>query len=144
MSPAVKFLIGLAAVGTMGWVHHGPLGNGEALVRGIETQVQAAVAKTEVPVELHLSRDPLSRTAIISGKADEFQREGQGNLKGINDIVRETEGVAGLRWADAPADQGPRAMPLLLETLIPMFLAYLLGTAIAWLFFGRAKRDSYL
>ena len=35
-------------------------------------------------------------------------------------------------------------MPLLLETLIAIVLAYLVGVGIAWLFFGRAKRDSYL
>ena len=35
-------------------------------------------------------------------------------------------------------------MPLLLETLIAIVLAYLLGVGVAWLFFGRAKRDSYL
>ena len=35
-------------------------------------------------------------------------------------------------------------MPLLLETLIAILLAYLIGVGIAWLFFGRAKRDSYL
>jgi len=35
-------------------------------------------------------------------------------------------------------------MPLLLETLILLILAYLVGIGIAWLFFGRAKRDNYL
>lgn len=35
-------------------------------------------------------------------------------------------------------------MPLLLETLIAITIAYLVGVGIAWLFFGRAKRDSYL
>jgi hypothetical protein len=35
-------------------------------------------------------------------------------------------------------------MPLLLETLIAIVLAYLIGVGIAWLFFGRAKRTSYL
>jgi hypothetical protein len=35
-------------------------------------------------------------------------------------------------------------MPLLLETLIVIVLAYLVGVGVAWLFFGRAKRDSYL
>lgn len=35
-------------------------------------------------------------------------------------------------------------MPLLLESLIAIILAYLVGVGIAWLFFGRAKRDSYL
>src|SRR5687768_15147513 len=103
MTPAVKFLIGLAAVAAMGWIHHGPLGNGEAFLRKIETDAQAAVARTEVPVEVRMQRDPLARVAILSGQADEFQREGQGSLKGINDLVRETEGVADLRWTDAPA-----------------------------------------
>ena len=35
-------------------------------------------------------------------------------------------------------------MPLLLETMIAIVLAYLVGVGIAWLFFGRAKKDSYL
>jgi hypothetical protein len=35
-------------------------------------------------------------------------------------------------------------MPLLLETLIALVLAYLVGVGIAWLFFGRARRDTYL
>ncbi len=35
-------------------------------------------------------------------------------------------------------------MPLLLETLIALVVAYLVGVGLAWLFFGRAKRDSYL
>ena len=35
-------------------------------------------------------------------------------------------------------------MPLLLETLIPLVIAYLIGVGLAWLFFGRTKRDSYL
>ncbi len=35
-------------------------------------------------------------------------------------------------------------MPLLVETLIPIILAYLVGVAIGWFFFGRRKRDGYL
>ncbi len=35
-------------------------------------------------------------------------------------------------------------MPLLLETLIAIVLAYLVGVGVAWLIFGRAKRDSFL
>jgi len=35
-------------------------------------------------------------------------------------------------------------MPLLLETLIILVAAYLVGVGVAWLFFGRPKRDSYL
>ena len=35
-------------------------------------------------------------------------------------------------------------MPLLLETLILLILAYLVGIGIAWLFFGRTKHETYL
>jgi plastocyanin domain-containing protein len=35
-------------------------------------------------------------------------------------------------------------MPLLLESLIPIVGAYLVGVGLAWFFFGRPKRDSYL
>jgi hypothetical protein len=35
-------------------------------------------------------------------------------------------------------------MPLLVETLIPIVAAYLLGVGISWFFFGRPTRDSYL
>jgi hypothetical protein len=106
MSPAVKFLTGLAAVVAMGWIHHGPLGHGEAFIQRIESQAQAAVAKTEVPVQVRLQRDPLSREAILSGEADEFQREGQGSLKGINDIVGEIEGISDVQWANEPPAGG--------------------------------------
>ena len=34
-------------------------------------------------------------------------------------------------------------MPLLLETLVPLVIAYLAGVGLAWLFFGRSKRDHY-
>jgi hypothetical protein len=35
-------------------------------------------------------------------------------------------------------------MPLLLETLIALVAAYLLGVGIAWFLFGRAQKDTYL
>jgi hypothetical protein len=35
-------------------------------------------------------------------------------------------------------------MPLLLETLIALAVAYVVGVGIAWLFFGRPKKDGFL
>jgi len=35
-------------------------------------------------------------------------------------------------------------MPLLAETLILTVIAYLLGLGLAWLFWGRRKRDGFL
>ena len=146
MSPAVKFLIGLAAVLLMGWLYHGPIGNGERLISALEAQARAEVAKGEVPgVQVRLRRDPLSRVAVLSGPADDFQREGMGQFPGLNDRVGSVEGISGVRWADQPQGQaGNRVTPLLLETLIALALAFLVGVGIAWILFGRPKKDSYL
>ncbi len=106
MSPWLKFLIGLAAALLAGWMAHGPLGRGEALVSGLEAQAKRVVADTEVAgVEVRMRRDPLARTAILSGPADRFQREGQGSLPGINQRVERVEGIAGVEWANPPPRQ---------------------------------------
>ena len=143
MSRLTKFLIGLAAVILFGWLYHGPLGNGEKLVSQLEAQARAKVAESEVPgVTARLPRDPLSRTAILSGPANDLQREGLGSQKGLNALVGEIEGMAGVRWSDEP--DTARTMPLLIETLAALLLAYLVGLGLAWLLFGRKKDESYL
>ena len=145
MSAGVKFLIGLIAVLLMGWVNHGPLGQGEALIDHLESQARAAVTASEVPgIEVRLGRDPLSRTATLSGPANDFQREGMGQFPGLNDRVNGIEGIAGVRWTDRPADPSGLRLPLLAETLILLLFAYLIGFALGWLLFGRARREHYL
>jgi len=141
MSPALKFLAGLAAVAAMGWINHGLVGNGERLIGGLETQAKAVVAETNVPgVEVSLGRHPLSRFATFTGNADPFQREGQGELKGLNDRVREVKGISGVRWADEPEKT---TIPLFLEVLLQLILAYSIGVGVGWLLFGRRKREGF-
>lgn len=107
MSPAVKFLIGLAAVLLMGWIYHGPLGHGEAFVGGLEAQARQVVATSEVPgVEVHLGHDPLSRVATLSGPANDYQREGMGQFPGLNDRIRAIPGISDVRWANPPPAEG--------------------------------------
>jgi hypothetical protein len=144
MSATVKFLIGLAAVLLMGWIYHGPLGNGAALIDTLEGAARTAVARTEVDgIDVRLSRRPLARVATLSGPANQFQREGQGNLKGLNDVVGEIEGISSVDWADTPQAQA-RVIPLLAETLGAVALAFLLGVALAWLLFARKRSEGYL
>lgn len=103
MPASVKFLIGLLAVVLMGWLYHGPLGNGEALIDRLEAEARAAVVEGEVPgVEVRLGRDPLSRAATLSGPANDFQREGMGQFPGLNDRIRAIEGISSLEWANPP------------------------------------------
>jgi hypothetical protein len=144
MGPSVKFLIGLAAALASAAIAHGPLGQGEKLIGALEGQAKAAVAEQEVPgVSVSLSRDPLSRAATLSGPANDLQREGMGSLPGLNDVVSGIKGISSVRWADQPQD-GERTLPLLAELLILAALAYAIGFALAWLLWGRARRQSYL
>lgn len=147
MPLSVKFLVGLAAVILAAWISHGPLGNGARLIDRLEGEARAAVARTELPgVDVRLSRDPLARDATLSGPANQFQREGQGSLPGLNDLVSGIEGVSNLRWATPPPVPGnqTRIMPLLLETVLLAVPPYLAGLLLAWLIAGRRKKDSYL
>lgn len=98
MSPGVKFLIGLAAALLAGWIGHGPLGQGEAFIDRLDSQAKAVVKQSELPVQVRFDRAPLRRKAILSGEADQFQREGQGNFPGINARVAAVPGVSGVRW----------------------------------------------
>jgi hypothetical protein len=50
--------------------------------------------------------------------------------------------MAGVHWSDEP--DTARTMPLLIETLAALLLAYLVGLGLAWLLFGRKKDESYL
>jgi hypothetical protein len=142
MTRPVKFLIGLAAALLMGWLWHGPGGQGEALVGGLEAQARKAVAQAGLPgVTLAMERDPLSRTATLSGTANDLQREGLGSQWGVKDYARAIPGVRAARWDDEPEAGG---LPLLAETLILVALAYAVGFGLGALFFGRRRRTSFL
>lgn len=101
MSSWLKMLVGFAAALLAGWLAHGPLGRGEAFIGHLEAQAQAVVRDSELPgVQVRLSRDPLTREVILSGPADDFQREGQGQFPGLNDRVRAVPGISGVRWEE--------------------------------------------
>jgi hypothetical protein len=103
MPKRYKFLVGLAASLAAGWIGHGPLGGGEAFIQSLETGVQAIVADAEIAgVTGRMQREPLARTAILSGPADRFQREGQGSFLGLDERILAVPGVARLEWTNPP------------------------------------------
>lgn len=139
MSRWTKFLIGLAVALAAGWISHGPLGRGEAYIGQVEARMRAVVRETAIPgVSGRMSRAPLSRVAILSGPANDFQREGIGHLPGLNGRVGAVAGVAAVRW-----DASGGGIPLLVETLAFVALAYLIGVGLGWVFF-RPARESFL
>lgn len=101
MPRIAKLLIGLVAALAAGWVSHGPLRQGEAFVDRLQAEGEAVIREADLPrVAVRFPRDPLARQAILSGDANDFQREGQGLFPGLNDRIRDVPGVSGLRWDD--------------------------------------------
>ena len=139
MSRWTKLLIGLLAAFAVGWIGHGPLGQGSAYIGEVEARAQAQVRAAAIPgVEVRMSRAPLSRTAILSGPANDFQREGIGGMPGLNGRVAAVKGVSAVRW-----DAEGGGFPLLAETLILAALAFLIGVGIGWRLF-RPRRVGFL
>jgi hypothetical protein len=142
MKAPVKILIGLAGALLMAWVWHGPAGRGEMLIGALERQANSATADAELPgLSVRMEREPLTRAAIVSGNANDLQREGLGSQFGVKDYVRTVPGMGQVRWDDEPAHF---QLPLLAETLIAVGLAYLAGLALGALLFGRRRRQSFL
>ena len=139
MSRWTKLLIGLLAAFAVGWIGHGPLGRGSAYIGEVEARAQAQVRAAAIPgIEVRMSRAPLSRTAILSGPANDFQREGIGQLPGLNERVSGVAGVSAVRW-----DVEGGGIPLLLEILGLVMLAYLIGIGIGWRLF-RWRPEGFL
>lgn len=139
MGRSAKLLIGLVAALAAAWIGHGPLGQGAAFVDRTEALAKAAVRDAGVPgIDVRLGRDPLTRAAILSGPANDFQRNGIGDLPGITERVAAVPGVASARW-----DNGGRPIPLVAETLGLATLAYLIGLVLGKILF-RPKRKSFL
>lgn len=142
MPPILKATIGFLLALAAAWIWHGPYGRGEALVDRLERDVRAAVDRSELPgLSVSLGRDPLDRNVTLAGPTNDLQREGLGSGQGINDFVREVEGIAAIRWTDEPALER-RSLPLLAETMILAALAYLVGLGLGALLWRR-RRDAY-
>ena len=138
----MKFVIGLAIALAAAWLWHGPAGQGEKLVSRMEAQARQYIALGKLPgMTVRMERDPLARSAVLSGNADEIQREGLGSQYGIKDYARAVDGMARVRWDDEPARRG---LPLLAELLILAAAAYLVGFGVGARLFGRRRRESFL
>jgi hypothetical protein len=105
MSKRLKFLIGVAAALVAGWISHGPLGRGEDFLEQLDSALEAAVPEFNVTgLGAVMQRDPLARTALLSGPADCFQRRGLGSLPGIDARVRAIHGIARVEWTNPPPE----------------------------------------
>lgn len=106
MNRRIIFLLGLGAAVGFAALWHGPLGAGERLAQQVESQARRQLDHDEMfQVQARLERSPLRRRLILSGPADDFQRE---------ELVRrldETPGVLDVRWDPASLPQERRVAP---------------------------------
>ena len=103
MNRPTILLLGLAAVLGSTALWHGPLGAGDRFAARAETIARRTLDYYELPmIQAHMQRGPLARRLILSGPADDFQR--QELVRILDDIP----GVLEVRWDAASLPQEPR------------------------------------
>ena len=94
------FAAGIAATLAAGALWHGPGGAGETFAARAEALARATLDHYEMTeVTARLERSPLSRTMILFGPADAFQRAE------LVRILDDVPGVAEVRWDPASLPQ---------------------------------------
>ena len=105
MTRSQLLLLGAVATLTVAEIYHGPMGASERLERRVEQAARAEIERNEMgQVKAELKQRPLSRTLVLSGPADDFQR---------SELVRvlgQVPGVARVEWdpGSLPVEQIPR------------------------------------
>jgi hypothetical protein len=98
MNRKVTLLLGALAAVAVAEVYHGPFGAAQTLEQRIEREARTELDRNEMfQVQAQLEDRPLSRTLVLSGSADDFQR---------SELVRvlgELPGVAAVEWDPASA-----------------------------------------
>ena len=114
----------LAAIAlTVLW--HGPLGAGNRLASSLETSVRQLLVAFEVPqFQSQVERNPVRRTILLSGPADNFQR-----AETVR-ILNDSPGVAASRWTGSSSAS---SLPVLAEVTLASLVAFGLGLLLSYL-----------
>lgn len=102
MSRNAKLFAGAVAAVAVAELYHGPLGAAARLEQRIERQARAELDRNEMTqVQARLEERPLSRTLVLSGPANDFQRSELVRVMGA------LPGVAAVEWdpASLPAQE---------------------------------------
>jgi hypothetical protein len=101
---------------------HGPLGAADRYSAAVEQSVRETIVYWDIPqVSGHLHRGPLTRTVLLSGPADDFQR---------SELVRIIGDLSGVERATWSTNGG---VPLIVEGMVAAILGFLLGLLVAYL-----------
>ena len=118
----VRLALGLAVSFVLAALWHGPLGGADRFQRKVEQDIQQMLVQYEMTqVTAHLHQNPLSRRVMLSGPADDFQRQG------LIDYLDQIPGVESATWSQRGG------MPLIAEAMIVSLLGFLFGLLLAYL-----------
>jgi len=125
---------GLAVILAAAWLWHGPLGAGSKFASAAERQTRQVLVDFEMaPVQAVVERSPVTRTLVLNGPADDFQRAELVRI--LNDVV----GIGAVHWTDRPA---PFMLPLLLEVELAALLGFGFGLLLAFLLELRRRSNA--
>ncbi|QIK78976.1 hypothetical protein G7077_08775 [Sphingomonas piscis] len=114
---------------------HWPLGGGSRFAGKVETAAADELKRVDTPeFTAKLGRTPLSRTLIVSGSANEFQKDGFVRL------FRELPGVSRVRWNDQARGFD---LPLFVEAALLSLAAFAVGLFFSWIVELRRRVNSY-
>ena len=103
MNRGTIILIGVAATIAETALWHGPMGAGDRMATRAETIARRTLDYYELPmIQAQMQRSPLTRRLILSGPADDFQREE------LVRILDDIPGVLEVRWDPASLPQEQR------------------------------------
>ena len=118
----VALAIGAAASIALAALWHGPLGAADRFTGDVEHTIRQALVYNEIPeVSGHLHRGPLTRRVLLSGPADDFQRQG------LIEYLDQLPGVEDSTWSSSGGT------PLIVEGMGMALLGFLFGLLLAYL-----------
>ena len=122
-SPYVSLAVGLVAAIALAALWHGPAGAADRFTAEVERGIRQTIVYWEIPqVSGHLHHDPLTRRAILSGPADDFQRSE------LARYISEVPGVSSASWSASNA-----GVPLIVQGAGVALLGFIFGLFGAYL-----------
>ncbi|MGI8931223.1 MAG: hypothetical protein ACR2FK_02420 [Sphingomicrobium sp.] len=87
------FMIGIGSTLAFTALWHGPLGAGDRIAARAEVIARRTLDYYELPmIQAKLARQPLARTIVLSGPADNFQR------RELVRVMDQVPGILAVRW----------------------------------------------
>lgn len=119
----VRLAAGLALTLVLAALWHGPAGGADRFQARVEGEIRQMLVHYEMTqVTARLHQQPLTRRVMLSGRADDFQRQG------LVELMDQVPGVEDATWST-----GGGGTPLIVEGLAVSVVGFLFGLLLAYL-----------